>query len=126
MWKRLLPLPILLCAAAPPPVLMTVMARPISPPGYEPAPMPDAEAKEPLGLVRRATTRLNPTIFSTAKTQYRGDGFVSDSSEQVSEQRNFRPAGGTWATTIQPSPWRTRHAASTSTRNWISRSGLGR
>lgn len=93
MWKRLLPILPLLCAAAPPPALLMVMARPTAP-NYEPAPMPNADALPPTGLVARAKTRLNPTIFSTAKTRYRGDGFVADSSEQVSEQRNFRPAGG--------------------------------
>lgn len=101
--KRAAPLLLLLAAAAPVqhPMVLTVMARPqfgnssysLTPrPGFEPAPVPNLEAAAP-GTANPTRSELMPTLFAS-KQQFRGDGFISHSTSQDEQEKNFHPVGG--------------------------------
>jgi hypothetical protein len=108
--RRFAPLLLLLGAAGPQyqgssqgPIMMPAMSmqsilqRPAAPPAapapvFQPAPMPDQDAAAPV-TISKAQAELSPKMFSN-KTQFRGDGFTSNSTSQVSEERKMKPAGG--------------------------------
>lgn len=100
----LLPLALPLIAAAPPRRLtMTVPSNSFgsqtapqasaTPSRYQPAPLPNRNFDGPASAGGPASPSLSPTMF-TRSEQFRGDGYVSHSTAQVSEEHNFKPSVG--------------------------------
>lgn len=82
------------------PMLLTIMAKPQfapatsaqSPARFEPAPVPNLEAAAPTHVAQQQS-ELVPTLFPS-KPQYRGDGFISHSTSQDEQEKNYHPIGG--------------------------------
>lgn len=94
-------LPLLLAAAAPEPSYMMVMAMPLghgpshlAQPAFQPAPVPSQDDAPNTADAHSAKSHFGPALFAASHQQFRGDGFTAHSTEQIEQERNFRPGGG--------------------------------
>jgi hypothetical protein len=103
---RFAPLLLLLTAAAPSPYLGSrysatlpqpipvvpapAAAAPASP--YQPAPMPNRDLSAPAAVASNEPS-ISPTLFSSQR-QFRGDGYMGNSSEQSAHDHALKPAAG--------------------------------
>ncbi len=68
------------------------LAKPNTPPGFEPAPLPDLDAIAPQTKASTAAS-VAPSLF-TRKDQYRGEALNANSSAQVEQERHVQPGAG--------------------------------
>lgn len=63
------------------------------PPGFTPAPTPNADAAPPIGPRASRDTQVSPQLFQRSN-QYRGEGYSPGSSSQIQQDRRAQPGGG--------------------------------
>jgi hypothetical protein len=69
-----------------------VLPKATTPPGFDPAPLPDQDAFAP--VVRPSgDASVSPGLF-TRKNQYHGEGLPADSSVQAEQDRRAIPGAG--------------------------------
>lgn len=68
------------------------LAGPPTPPGFEPAPLPNRDAFAPVTRASKETS-VSPSLF-TRRDQYRGEGLAASSSAQSEQERRLLPGAG--------------------------------